>query len=153
MILLQRKHHFYAGRVSVSIAGFGPYHQGIGRRQASSLWRSAGLAFDQSSALRGRFPAHEIVGCPIFCRKKIFERQQNYACTLTATTWLRCGLDPPATFVGSVFRNIGARAFLQQERRYSGGVETSACRRIRDVNCPQDPAPGRQQYGRSRRCP
>jgi hypothetical protein len=26
-------------------------------------------------------------------------------------------------------------------------------RRIWDVNCPQDPAPGRQQYGRSRRYP
>lgn len=31
--------------------------------------------------------------------------------------------------------------------------ETSARRRIRDVNCSQDPAPGRQQYGRRRQCP
>lgn len=102
---------------------------------------------------RDRPPAPDVAGCAIFCKKKVFEKWQNYACTLTATTWLRCGLDPPVTFVGSVFRNTGARALLQQERRYSGGVETSACRRIRDVNCPQDPAPGRQQYERSRRCP
>src|ERR1700675_11766 len=111
------------GRVSASFAGFGPFHPGSGRRQATSVWRSAGLAFDQSSVPRDRFPAPDVAGCTISCKKKVFEKQQNYACTLTAITWLRCGLDPSANFVGSVFRNIGARAFLQEERRYSGGVE------------------------------
>src|SRR5260370_37902267 len=32
-------------------------------------------------------------------------------------------------------------ALVQQERRYSGGVETSACRPIWDVNCPSGPSP------------
>jgi hypothetical protein len=49
------------------------------------------LAFDQSSAPQDRFPAPGVAGCTIFCMKKVFEKQQNYACTLTATTWL--GLD------------------------------------------------------------
>jgi hypothetical protein len=78
----------------------------------------------------------DVAGCTIFCRKKVFEKPQNYACTLTAITWLRCGLDPPANFVGSVSRNTRARAFVQRQRRYSGGVEASACKKDLDVNCP-----------------
>src|SRR5260370_4748508 len=40
-----------------------------------------------------------------------------------------------------MLRSKSAHAFLQQERRYSGGVETSVCRRTWDINCHQDPAP------------
>src|SRR5437879_10915033 len=129
------------GPLSASNAGLGPYHPGTGRHQAASVWGSAGLSFDQSSAPQDRFPARDVAGCTIFCRKKVFEKQQNYACTLTATTWLGFGLDPSATSSRSVFRNKGARAFLHQERRYSGGVETSACRPIWEVNCPSGPSP------------
>ena len=37
-------------------------------------------------------------------------------------------IDPP-TSSRSMFRSKSAHAILQQERRYSGGVETSMCRR------------------------
>ena len=54
----------------------------------------------------------------------------GYAYTLPVTTWLWCGPDLPATFVASMSRMKSAHAILQQERRYSGGVETSVSRRI-----------------------
>ena len=41
-----------------------------------------------------------------------------------------CGPDPPATFVASMFRMKSVHALLQEERRYSGGAETSVSRRI-----------------------
>ncbi len=110
----------------------------------SSIWHSGWLTFDRGLALKDRFVGTDVAVCTISCKKKIFEKQHNYACTLTAITWLRCGPDPPANFVSSVFRNVGARAFLREERRYSGGVEKSACGPIWDVNCPSGPSPRKQ---------
>ena len=46
-----------------------------------------------------------------------------------------------------MFRSKSAHALLQQERRYSGGVETSVCRRTWDINCHQDQAPEGSSMG------
>ena len=46
-----------------------------------------------------------------------------------------------------MFRSKSAHALLQQERRYSGGVETSVCKRTWDSNCHQDPAPEGSSMG------
>ena len=108
---------------------------------------------DQSSVPRRLFPSPEVATCTISCTKKVFEKQQNYACTLTAITWLGCGLDPPATFVVQMFRMKSVHALCSRrggipEASRQVGVEGSGT-----STAPQDPAPGRQQYGRSRRCP
>ena len=101
----------------------------------------------------GRFSAPEVATCTISCKKKVFEKQQNCACTLTATTWLGYGRDPPANFVAQMFRMKSAHALLPQERRYPEASRQVGIEGSGTSTAPQDPAPGRQQYGRSRRCP
>ncbi len=50
----------------------------------SSIWHSGCLAFDRGLALKDRFVGTDVAVCTISCKKKIFEKQHNYACTLTA---------------------------------------------------------------------
>jgi len=150
---LARRPLFYAARVSASIAGFGPHCPGIGPTAASSDWYSARFVLRPRLGHAGRFSAPEVATCTNCCSKKVFGKRLAYRCRLPATTWLMWTKLHPPPSSRSMFRSKSAHAPLQQERRYSGGVETSVCRRTWDINCHQDPAPGRQQYGRSRRCP
>jgi hypothetical protein len=153
MSLFLQRPLFYAARVPASIAGFGRHCSGIGPTLVPSIWQSGRFVFRTRLGHAGRFSAPEVAVCTISCKKKVFEKQPNCACTLTATTWLGCGLDPPATFVAQMFRMKSAHALC---RRRGGIPEASRQVRVEGSGtstAPQDPAPGRQQYGRSRRCP
>ena len=148
-----KKPLFYAARASLSIAGFGPHRPGIGSTVGPSDWYSARFVLRPKPGRAGRFSVPEVATCTNSCRKKVFGKRLDYRCRLPATTWLMWTKLHPPPSSRSMFRSYSAHALLQQERRYSGGVEISVCRRTWDINCHQDPAPGRQQYGRSRRCP
>ena len=107
-----KKPLFYAARVSLSIAGFGPHRPGIGPTAASSDWYSARFVLRPRLGHAGRFSAPEVATCTNSCSKKVFGKRLDYRCRLPATTWLMCGLAPPATFVAQhVLKQIGACAF------------------------------------------
>ena len=114
----------------MSIAGFGPYcpqlcrraSQVFGTQHVSPLSKSRSHAVDSQCLRlpRARIPA----------RKKMLKIIS--AVDIRWRLSLRSGVDqnPLATLSPSMFRMKSAHAFLRQERRYSGGVETSVSRRI-----------------------
>jgi DNA polymerase-4 len=63
-----------------------------------------------------------VATCTNSCSKKVFEKQQKYACTLTALIWLKMW----TSSTRSVFRNTGARAFCGRR----GGIP-EASRQVR----------------------
>ncbi len=138
---------FYAARVSASITGFGPHCPGIGPTPVSSVWHSARFVLWPRLGHAGRFSAPELATCTNSCSKKVFGKRLDYRCRLPATTWLMWTKLHPPPSSRSMFRSKSAHAPLQQERRYSGGVETSVCRRTWDINCHQDPAPEGSSMG------
>jgi len=96
----------------------------------SNVCNLARSGFRRKLGQAGRFYAPEVAICTNSCKKKVFEKRLDYGYTLPATTWLKCGLTPPATFVAQHVPNEVGACALQHERRYSGGVETSACKRL-----------------------
>jgi hypothetical protein len=98
---LARKALFSVARVPVSIAGFGPCRLSNFTDAASSIWHSARFGPRPRPGRTGRFYALKIAPCTICCRKKNVENQLGYGYRLAATTWLRCGPDPRATFVAA----------------------------------------------------
>ncbi len=153
-ILLQKNNSSNTTGVLLSTAGFWTIYsedlvclrrQVFGTQHLSAM---RGSAYTSGCFRNKRWPVARIPA-----RKKTIEQRLTCGCTLTAATWLTSTPDPAATFVAErVPIEIGTRE-MQQERSYSGGVETSACRRIGEVNCSPRPASGSQPYERSRRCP
>ena len=125
----------------------------IGSTAASSDGYSARFVLRSRLGHAGRFWHRKWLPARIPAAKKFLESGLtiDVGCPLPLGS---CGakLHPPPSS-HSMFRSQSVHALLQQERRYSGGVETSVCRRTWDINCHQESSPGRQQYGRSRRCP
>ena len=85
-----KKPLFYAARVCLSIAGFGPHRPGIGPTAASSDWYSARFVLRPRLGHAGRFSAPEVATCTNSC-KKVFGKRLDYRCRLPATTWLMWG--------------------------------------------------------------
>src|ERR1039458_8477747 len=96
--------------------------QELGRTSASSDWYSARFVLRPRLGHAGRFSAPEVATCTNSCSKKVFEKQQKYACTLTALIWLKMW----TSSTRSVFRNTGARAFCGRR----GGIP-EASRQVR----------------------
>ena|ERR1700730_15469099 len=95
----------------------------------SSVWCSARSGLKPRALATGRFSASKMATCTNSCKKKTFENPLNCGYKLPATQ-----THPPPSSP-SMFRIKSVHAFLQQERRHSGGVEKSACRRTWDVHC------------------
>src|SRR5271154_4722513 len=111
----------------------------MGPTHVSSVWHSARFVLWPRLGHAGRFSAPEVATCTNSCSKKVFKKRQGCGYTLPATTWLRCGLSSTRHLRRAACSEANRRMhFLQQERRYSGGAETSVCRRTWDVNCHQD---------------
>ena len=77
-----KKPLFYAARLSLSIAGFGPHRPGIGPTAASSDWNSARFVFRPRLGHAGRFSAPEVATCTNSCSKKVFEKRHDCGYTL-----------------------------------------------------------------------
>jgi len=68
-----KKPLFYAARVSLSIAGFGPHRPGIGPTAASSDWYSARFVLGQGSATQADFLHRKWPPARIAAAKKFLE--------------------------------------------------------------------------------
>jgi len=118
-LFVQNNLFFYAARVSASMAGFGPHCRRIGTTPASSDWHSARFVLRRKLGHTGWFSAPEMATCTISCRKKVLGKRLDYRYRLPATTWLRCGVAPPATFVAQhVPKQIGTCVFCS----WRGGI-------------------------------
>jgi hypothetical protein len=139
--------------VPLSMARFRPYAGENGHRHLSSVWFTARFPFAENSSRAGRIFTVETAPCTNSCRRKNLENQLSSRYTLAAP--LGPCVDqihaPPSSF--SVFRMKSARAFASREEVFRRRRDEYVYANLQTLTAIKAQPPGRQQYGRSRRCP